>query len=246
MYLVILILLFISFLIWSLFSSKIKGVIGEKTISLILSQLDKSKFKVLNNILLKSNGHTSQIDHVVISDYGVFVLETKNYKGWIFGNENSEYWTQVIYNNKVRFYNPIKQNLGHISALKKCLLEFPNIEYKSIIVFTVNADIKTTTNTDVIYSNQLISRIKEHSSINLAEIDKKNIMLRIQASNLNRKYDKKQHINSIRQKTEKRQNSINQNICPHCGNDLIMRHGKFGWFLGCKTYPKCNFSQTVK
>lgn len=56
------------------------------------------------------------IDHVVISKYGVFVIETKNYRGWIIGNEKSEYWTQVIYKRKERLYNPIKQNYGHIKA----------------------------------------------------------------------------------------------------------------------------------
>lgn len=72
---------------------RIFGGVGEKTTSSILLFLDKSKYKVINNVVLKSGDKTSQIDHIVISDYGIFVIETKNYKGWILGSENSEYWT---------------------------------------------------------------------------------------------------------------------------------------------------------
>jgi len=54
----------------------------------------------------------------VVSNYGIFVIETKNYKGWIIGNEFDDYWTQVIFKRKEKLYNPIKQNYGHIQALK--------------------------------------------------------------------------------------------------------------------------------
>ena len=89
-------------LFFALFKARIKGAIGEKTISAILYFLDKSKYKVINNVVLKNNEITSQIDHLIISDFGIFVIETKNYKGWILGNENSEYWTQVIYKKKIQ------------------------------------------------------------------------------------------------------------------------------------------------
>lgn len=55
----------------------------------------------------KKDGKTAHIDHVVLSKYGIFVIETKNYKGWIFGNETQKNWMQVIYKKKTRFYNPI-------------------------------------------------------------------------------------------------------------------------------------------
>ena len=99
------IIFFLLILIWRLFRTRIKGVVGEKKVSAILYFLDRSKYKVINNIVLKTGEKTTQIDHIVISDYGIFVIETKNYKGWVFGDENSKYWTQIIYKRKERLYN---------------------------------------------------------------------------------------------------------------------------------------------
>ena len=69
-------------LFYTLYKAKIKGLIGEKTIASLLYFLDKSKYKVINNVVPKNNEITSQIDHLIISDFGIFVIETKNYKGW--------------------------------------------------------------------------------------------------------------------------------------------------------------------
>ena len=193
MKLILLISFIILILIWFLFKPKIKGIIGEKTTSSILLFLDKSKYKVINNVVLKSGDKTSQIDHIVISDYGIFVIETKNYKGWILGSENSEYWTQVIYKRKEKLYNPIRQNLSHIKALKDCLYEFPDIDYKSIIVFSTKAEIKVNTTTDVVNSYQLIGTIKKYKSLNLTEYEKESVFKKINTLNLAKTYDKKQH-----------------------------------------------------
>ena len=102
------IILFIFFVAASIafriFQPKIKGYLGEKGVATILLFLLSDKYKIINDILIKSNGRTIQIDHLVISVYGIFVIETKNYKGWITGSDNSEYWTKNIFGNKYRFY----------------------------------------------------------------------------------------------------------------------------------------------
>jgi hypothetical protein len=67
---------------WRLYRIKIKGVIGEKITAVILKFLNKSEYKVVNNLVLMLGDQTTQIDHVVISEFGIFVIETKNYKGW--------------------------------------------------------------------------------------------------------------------------------------------------------------------
>lgn len=207
--------------------------------------MNKSKYKVINNVVLKSGEITTQIDHLVISDYGIFVIETKNYKGWIFGNENSEYWTQVIYKRREKLYNPIRQNLGHIRTLKNCLSEYPNIEYKSIIVFSSRAEIKVNTRTDVINSSRLLKTIKRNTCNNLTETEKEKIFKKIKALNLIDTYDRQQHIKSIKQRIQKRKNLILESKCPQCGNHLIMRNGKYGNFQGCKSYPKCKFTRNI-
>jgi hypothetical protein len=224
---------------YKLFKSRIKGFIGEQNIALVLRSLDKSKFKVINNVVVQSGEVTSQIDHIVISDFGVFVIETKNYKGWILGNEHSEYWTQVIYKRKEKLYNPIRQNLGHIRTLKKCLTEFPNLEFKSIIVFSTRADLKVTTITDVVYTSELKKTIKQYSESKLTEKEKESIFKKIHSLNRVATYDKRQHIQSIQQKIKKRKKNILENKCPQCGGALLVKKGKFGEFLGCSNYPKC-------
>lgn len=242
---VVLIIFFLVIFFFGLYRPKIKGLIGEKSISSILFFLDKSKYKVINNIVLKNGNKTSQIDHVVISDFGIFVIETKNYKGWILGNENSEYWTQVIFNRKEKLYNPIKQNIGHINALRNCLNIYPDINYVSIVVFSSKAELKVNTNTDVINSYQLLTTIKKYHQINLSETDKDNIFRKIRESNMVSTYDRKEHIKSIKKRIEKRENYIRKDKCPQCGENLVLRNGKFGKFLGCITYPRCKFIRNI-
>ena len=114
-----------------------KGRIGEHRVAHILGRLSKDRYQVINNLLLRtSSGGTTQIDHVVISEYGIFVIETKFYEGWIYGGENSEYWTQNIYGHKYSLRNPIHQNQGHIRALKHLLKDFGNIPFISIVAFS--------------------------------------------------------------------------------------------------------------
>lgn len=239
MQIVLLLLLFLLIVSLKLFNPKIKGVIGEQNISLRLRSLDKTNYKVINNVVLQSGNTTSQIDHIVISDYGIFVIETKNYKGWILGNEYSEYWTQVLFKRKEKLYNPIRQNLGHIRTLKKCLSEYPNIEYKSIIVFSSRATIKVNTTTAVVYTSRLVRTIKSYTATNLTETEKERIYKKINALNIIATYDKQQHIKSIKQRIKKREDLIKDKKCPRCGGTLLLRNGKFGDFLGCSNYPKC-------
>ena len=104
---------------------------GEKFVTGKLLQLDSSQYKVLNDLLLPSNSHlnTTQIDHVVVSNYGIFCIETKAYQGWIFGEANQEYWTQVIYRHKERFYNPLRQNYAHVKAVEELVKLKSNLGY---------------------------------------------------------------------------------------------------------------------
>jgi len=230
---------------WRLYIPKIKGIIGEKSISSILYLLDKSKYSVINNIVLERDTKTSQIDHVVISDFGIFVIETKNYKGWIVGNEKSEHWTQVLFKRKQRFYNPIKQNLGHINVLKTYLSKYPSINYIPIVVFLSKSDIKVKTTYNIINSRQLIQTIKKYNEINLEQRENEDIYKIINEANLVDTYDKTEHIKSIKKLIQKRKRDIQDNKCPQCGEKLVLRNGKYGKFLGCTNYPRCKFIRNI-
>ena len=241
---VIVILIVIAFIIIKIYSPKIKGSIGEAKVNTRLNFLGK-EYTVLKDILINSsNGYTSQIDEIVLSEYGLFVIETKNYKGWIFGNEKAENWTQVIYKEKHTFRNPIKQNWSHIYALKSVLSDYPNIKYHSIVVFSGNATLKSIeSSVPVIYSNKLNSTIRKLSFEKCLSIDDLNkIQTILKSSELKERNTRKEHIKSIKQNVKEKKSKMANLICPRCNGELKLRNGRNGKFYGCSNYPRCRFT----
>lgn len=224
-----------------LFLPKIKGFFGEKSVAFFLSGLDPSEYKVINDIMLQVGGKTTQIDHVVVSDYGIFVIETKNYNGWILGDEYADYWTQVIYKMKEKLRNPVKQNYGHIQTLKEVLCEYSGINYISIVTFTTKADLKVKTNTDVVYTINLLRTIRKYNTEGIPNSVKEEIYLKLMDLNIDNKENRKAHIKAIHNNLAAQAEKIDNNICPKCGGTLILRTGKYGRFKGCSNYPKCRF-----
>lgn len=232
--------------------AQIKGSIGEKQVSTLLQKLDPNNYILINDIHIpKKNGSTSQIDHILISHKGLFVIETKNYKGWIMGSENSQYWTQVIYKRKERFYNPIWQNLGHINTLKEFLGDsLYGVPIYSVVVFSNQATFKfkdTFTKARVIKSKDLLSVIQGENGVNLVS-DSKRQEIQQQLSSLfvtdkkERKKQKKMHVANIKKDIADRRLKEQINVCPRCGGHLVVRKGKYGEFKGCSNYPKCRYT----
>ena len=138
-----------------------KGLNGEY---LTVNEIDQLKgfHKVLVNVYLPKvrGGGTTEIDIVLLHETGVYSIESKNYSGWIFGNEEYKNWTQTFPNGKKQvFYNPIKQNRTHINALKKQLNDLDGGFFKSIIVFSERCELKkivlTSTDSKVIKRKKL-------------------------------------------------------------------------------------------
>jgi restriction system protein len=126
-------------------SPSAKGWIGEKlTYLLILKRLDPAAYQIFNNVYLpRPDGQGStQIDHVVLSRYGIFAIETKNLKGWIFGKEQDRQWTQQLYRKKVTFQNPLRQNFLHVEALRTSL-DLPRKTFHSVVFFVGDCELKT-------------------------------------------------------------------------------------------------------
>lgn len=110
-----------------------KGMRGEQ---LIFNELEKIKVyhKILANVYLpKNKGDTAETDIIYINESGIYVIESKNYKGYIYGNEKDKHWRQKLANN-IEFYNPILQNAAHIDAVRKNL-KIDKKYIKSVIVF---------------------------------------------------------------------------------------------------------------
>lgn len=221
-----------------------KGWVGEFFVKLQLKRLDKDTYKIINDVTVKlDDGKTAQIDHVIVSEYGVFVIETKNYKGWIVGKEDDYYWKQVIYKRKEKLYNPLKQNQVHIDRLKEVLSHITDIPFISIVVFTTNADLKVETNKNLIYSLKLVQTIKKYNKKMLDAENAKLIYEDILEKNILDKETKKEHVKKI--KEYKAENKSSLSICPRCNSELKNRKGKNGDFIGCSSYPKCRYTKSL-
>ena len=99
---------------------------------------------------------------VLLSPFGIFVIETKNMKGWIFGSEKQKTWTQKIYRHSSKFMNPLHQNYKHILALGQCL-NLPKESLISLVVFAGDAEFKTPMPENVTYLSGMIKFIKTKS-----------------------------------------------------------------------------------
>jgi restriction system protein len=120
-----------------------KGIAGEFLVSFSLKHfLDKKQYHLINNVTMPTEDGTTQIDHIVVSRFGVFVIETKNMKGWIFGAENQKQWTQQIFKHKSQFQNPLHQNYKHTKTLESSLRINPGNLF-SVVVFVGDSTFKT-------------------------------------------------------------------------------------------------------
>lgn len=115
---------------------------------------------VLNNLTLPIKSGSTQIDHVLVTTHGVFVIETKHYSGWIFGDENSAIWMQVIYKTKNKFQNPLRQNYLHLKTIENLLDFLPKEAIHSAVVFTGSAEFKTDIPNGVFTIDQLVRHIQ--------------------------------------------------------------------------------------
>lgn len=119
-------------------------------------------YHLLKNITLPTeDGGSTQIDHVLVSRYGIFVIETKNYSGWIFGNGRSRKWTQSIYGTKNSFQNPLHQNVKHVNELQKLFDFLPEGVFKSVVVFTDKSHFKTKLPENVMHLSSLSHHINQ-------------------------------------------------------------------------------------
>lgn len=239
------ILLIIVLVLLIAFKPKIKGYMGEKNVSAKLNSLPSDQYIVHNNIMLNSDFGLTQIDHIVISVYGIFVIETKNYKGWITGGENAENWTKNVYGNKYSFRNPLKQNYAHIKSLMNIIkIHDPNL-FISIIAFSDQASIKVNTNQNVINFHMLKKCIQSYKGVVFSQSEIIQIAELISNSNVDSKETRKEHIDQIHNNVYQKRSSLHNGICPRCGHALVLRHGKYGEFYGCSNYPKCRFTEKI-
>jgi hypothetical protein len=120
-------------------------------------------FHLMNHVTLELKDGTTQIDHILVSRFGVFVIESKHYKGWIFANPDQANWTQVLFKYKFKFRNPIFQNNRHVRAVQNLLDFLPPDAIKSVVVFTGEAEFKTRAPRGVFSTSALINYLHDQT-----------------------------------------------------------------------------------
>jgi restriction system protein len=134
---------------------------GEASVhKIIITNFSPPQYHLLNNVTIPFRHGTTQIDHILVSTKGIFVIETKNYSGWIFADEKSKQWTQVLYRVKSRFQNPIHQNYLHVKAIQQLFDFLPKEQIHSVVVFTGSGQFKTSIPKGVYYLGQLVEFLK--------------------------------------------------------------------------------------
>ena len=246
-----------SILGWWYNSPTYKGKEGENRVHNILLQLPDD-YVILDDVVLRTDRGTTQIDHVVVSRYGVFAIETKNYRGEIYGDDNRKEWTQMIvtdvtytkkwwktytYVTKNHFYNPVKQSQAHFIAIKNVLSQWPALKIVPIVVFTGSAVLKdVNSNYDVVYDFNLIETIMRYQTMYLSDDEVKKVVDILLQKDVSEFVDNKTHVNNIYAYRAEVNHKIASGVCPKCGGVLVKRTGRYGSFYGCSNYPKCRFT----
>ena len=226
---------------WWWNSPKRKGARGEKLVAGRLRKGLPEEYLILNDIYLPlPDGTTTQIDHVIVSQYGVFVVETKTYSGWIFGDEKSKEWTQSIYRKKSRFQNPMRQNYKHICALADNL-GIDKSYFIGVVAFTGDCTFKTDMPDGVVYSRRAADYIRSRNTPRIKAS---------QVAELAEAIAKWQETVSAERKSshvanlKKRHSAVKDGdapACPYCGGRMVLRTRKKDGakFYGCASYPSC-------
>ncbi|WP_442855652.1 nuclease-related domain-containing protein [Acinetobacter sp. NCu2D-2] len=190
--------------IFKAFLPTIKGKLGELAVHAhVKLYLKDPHYILLNDLTLPdAQGTTTQIDHILLSPYGIFVIETKNYKGWIFGGERQKMWTQKIYKQSYKFQNPIHQNYRHIKVLESVLSDIVNPEFMhSVVVFMPEAEFKTNMPSNVFRGASWTDYVKGFKDIVISDTKLKRIQIRLQKEILEKSWKtNRDHVAQLRER----------------------------------------------
>lgn len=223
-------------------SAWFKGVMGEFIVNVSAKHLlDQGRYRLIKNVTLPSGDGTTQIDHVIVSVYGVFVVETKNMKGWIFGGQQQKQWTQKIFKHSSKFQNPLHQNYKHVKALEQ-LLGLEESQLHSVVVFVGDSTFKTPMPDNVTRGFGYVRYIKSKTEPVISEAQVNEIVQQIESGRYPRTFSThRQHVKHVKSIMEAKEAAV---VCPKCGSEMVQREVKKGdrqgqKFWGCSRFPGC-------
>ena len=230
----------------------IKGVMGEFAVKVGAAlSLPSSVYRRYHNVTLPTVDGSTQIDHVFVSVFGVFAVETKNMGGWIFGSERNRHWTQVFpTGQKHKFQNPLRQNHKHVRAIENSLagIGLPKGAVKSVVVFVGEAAFKTEMPENVTVGFGKAGRyIRSFKTRILSERQLAEICTAIETGRMKPSWrTDRRHVQNLR----RRKDGSEPRLCPSCGRKMVMRTAKRGpstgtQFWGCEGFPACRIVRNV-
>ena len=241
----------------------IKGWVGECRVRFYLfAGLERGVYKSIHNVTFPTSTGTTQIDHILISRYGIFVVEIKNFSGLIFGAEDDSRWTQKFSKRgrSYQFQSPLKQNNKHISALKD-VINVADEAIFSLVVFAGKSIFKKTMPANVGDPLSALNYIKSKRNAHLSEDDVEQVVTAIEQARLPGGFLTRiihsAHIKQLRKRRSSRpqkpqvQAKDDAPQCPRCKNvNLVQRKAKRGkhagsMFWGCPNYPSCRAQQPL-
>jgi ribosomal protein L37AE/L43A len=202
--------------------------------------LDAKTYRRFHDVIIPAANGTTQIDHLLVSPYGLFIVETKNMKGWIFGSEDKAKWTQSLYGKKYSFQNPLRQTFRQKKVLSGYLGLDESIIH-TVIFFVGDCTFKTHLPANVLKSG-LGRYIKQFRIVILPPNEINQLSGKLEQHMSESTITTRDHVRSLR---ERHSSTI---VCPKCGSNLVERTAKKGSkvgskFLGCENYPKCRFTK---
>lgn len=221
--------------------SALRGWFGEKKTAFNMwLSLESGTYHRFHNVIIPSKNGTTQIDHLLVSAYGLFIVETKNKKGWIFGSGDQPKWTQSIYGKKYSFQNPLRQTFRQ----KKVLSEYLGLDessIQSVVFFVGDCKFKTQLPENVLNA-RLGKYIKRFKSPIISPLEIERIVVQLQRHVRESSLTNKDHVRSLRERHS------STTVCPKCGSNLVERTARKGpnagsKFLGCANYPRCRFAK---
>ena len=229
-----------------------KGRTGELKVKMgTVLALPSSVYRRYHNVTLPTVGGTTQLDHVFVSVFGVFVVETKNMAGWIFGSERNREWTQVFPGGqKYKFQNPLRQNYRHVRAMEDMLagIGLPEAAVKSVVIFVGDAELKRKVPENVTVGGLGGARyIRSFRTRILSEGQVAEICVAIETGRMKPSWGtNRQHVRNLRQ----RRDGSTPRLCPRCGRTMVLRTAKRGptpgdQFWGCEGFPTCRMVEKL-
>lgn len=227
--------------VWILQSPWLKGALGEIRVHRSLRRLlDENEYRLFRDLTLPVRDGTTQIDHVIVSRFGIFVIETKNMKGWIFGGADQAQWMQVVYRRKSKFQNPIRQNYKHLKAVQE-LLRIEGHKIHGIVAFVGSATPKSAMPLGVVWGvRSLADYVKSKRVAVLSEDELQAFAESLSGSGF-RSNILTRHAHVRHVKTQATRRLRESESCPRCGATLMERTNRQSGarFLACSKFPTC-------